>query len=216
MREGYSDECRHRERVVRGQLAKREQEILRLGAQLELSRAQQFSNVQLSGRPAGVFRDEEPPADLAESIHQLPIARQRISQLEYQIDCLQEHIDFLEKERSSVEEERAIFKQGFEDQVRVFQQELEKEREKSATLLRATAKMEKLVDELDTLKKNQIDYSSLERTKGREIAALHEEITQLKHSLLEKTARVATLERDTSRLLEEVSVLKSGRLNGIV
>ena len=70
---------------------------MRLGAQLEVSRSQQFSSVQLSGRPVGVLRGEGAPADPAESIHQLPIARQRIEQLEQQLEFLQEHLDSLEK-----------------------------------------------------------------------------------------------------------------------
>ena len=51
----------------------------------------------MSGRPLGVIRDEGAPLDPAETIHQLPIARQRIEQLEQQIEYLQEHIDMLEQ-----------------------------------------------------------------------------------------------------------------------
>ncbi|KAJ1560903.1 hypothetical protein HK405_005560, partial [Cladochytrium tenue] len=102
-------------------------------------------------RPAGAIRDEGAPIDPAESIHQLPIARQRIQQLEYQIDCLQEHIDMLEKERGGVHEERDAIERGFNGQLQGLREELEGERQKSAGLLRTMSRLEKMVSELNAL-----------------------------------------------------------------
>ncbi|KAJ3136723.1 hypothetical protein HK100_001477 [Physocladia obscura] len=194
--------------TVRDQVATREQEIMRLGAQLELSRAQQFSSVQIEGRPLGYLRDEGAPLTPAETIHQLPLARQRISQLELQIEHLQEHIDSLEKERAGVSDEKAQFALGFEDERRFLKMEIEEEREKNIKMLEATKELEKMVGELIIMKEG-IEKSAAKKIGDREgklekandelrieTENLLRKVSNLESIVLEKSTRVNFLEHE--------------------
>ncbi|KAJ3283978.1 hypothetical protein HDU79_008621 [Rhizoclosmatium sp. JEL0117] len=136
----------------RDQVVEREKEVMRLGAQLELARANQFSNVQVHGKPLDYMRDEGAPSSPTQTIHQLPIARARIEQLESQIEHLQAHIDTLEQERAGVVAEKAQFAQGFKDERDFLKMELEAEREKNRGLILGVGKVEKMVEGLKVLK----------------------------------------------------------------
>ncbi|KAJ3027259.1 UNVERIFIED_CONTAM: hypothetical protein HDU68_004174 [Siphonaria sp. JEL0065] len=198
--------------TCRDQVKTREQEIMRLGAQLELSRAQQFSNVQVHGKPLGYMRDEGAPLDPAESIHQLPIARARIEQLESQIEHLQAHIDMLEQERAGVVDEKAAFSQGFKDEREFLKQELEAEREKNGAMLAATRKLEKMVAGLEvmrdgilgnsksqrspTSRKSQSPNKELSLDLVNENERLQNQVSELESIVNEKTARIAFLEEE--------------------
>ena len=83
--------------LLREQVARREQESSRLGAQLEVARAQQFSTVPPGARALPEIRGDEPGHSETSGIRNLTVARQRIEQLEMQVEYLQEHIDGLEK-----------------------------------------------------------------------------------------------------------------------
>ncbi|KAI8612686.1 hypothetical protein BC830DRAFT_1135558 [Chytriomyces sp. MP71] len=205
---------------VRDQVKNRDQEIMRLGAQLEVSRSQQFSNVQVHGRPLGVERNEGAPLDPIESIHQLPIARQRIEQLEMQIEHLQEHIDSLEKERANVTQEKKEFAQSHTDQRRFLQQDLDDERAKTAGLLAAMTKLERMVEDLHAAKVRIEEASAAhvqtsvppaptavqvlqdEQTGAdlsAEINALQRRVMELESMVLEKKARVEFLEEEMNK-----------------
>ncbi|KAJ3237458.1 hypothetical protein HDU78_004081, partial [Chytriomyces hyalinus] len=197
--------------TVRSQVKGRDQEIMRLGAQLEVSRAQQFSNIQVHGRPLGVQRDEGAPSEPADSIHQLPLARQRIEQLEMQIEHLQEHIDTLERERAGVTEEKMEFAQGYQDEIRFLKQEIEAERAKHVEVLKGMTSLEKKVRDLNVahdriLELEERDHSRNSpaaqsvRVEGRdeqfqqEIGALKMHIAELETILQEKDARIGFLD----------------------
>ncbi|KAI8831298.1 hypothetical protein BJ741DRAFT_617217 [Chytriomyces cf. hyalinus JEL632] len=197
--------------TVRSQVKGRDQEIMRLGAQLEVSRAQQFSNIQVHGRPLGVQRDEGAPSEPADSIHQLPLARQRIEQLEMQIEHLQEHIDTLERERAGVTEEKMEFAQGYQDEIRFLKQEIEAERAKHVEVLKGMTSLEKKVRDLNVahdriLELEERDHSrnspaaQTVRAEGRdeqfqhEIGALKMRIAELETILQEKDARIGFLD----------------------
>ncbi|KAJ3235721.1 hypothetical protein HDU81_000202 [Chytriomyces hyalinus] len=197
--------------TVRSQVKGRDQEIMRLGAQLEVSRAQQFSNIQVHGRPLGVQRDEGAPSEPADSIHQLPLARQRIEQLEMQIEHLQEHIDTLERERAGVTEEKMEFAQGYQDEIRFLKQELEAERSKHLEVLKGMTSLEKKVRDLNVAHDRILELE--ERDHGRytpaaqtspaegreeqfqnEIGELKTRIAELETILQEKNARIGFLD----------------------
>ncbi|KAJ3414954.1 hypothetical protein HDV05_005785 [Chytridiales sp. JEL 0842] len=192
-----NDDLESEVQVIRDQLTKREQEIIRLGAQLELSRSQQFTTTK--GLPAGVLRTDGVPSETLDSIHQLPIARQRIEHLEYQILHLQEYIESLEKDQAKFAEEREAYIRNYEDEKRLFTIELEKEREKNAALLQATTKLDKLVAELDMSRKPQ--RSNLD------VAVLNGRMADLERDVLEKTARISVLENGLTASKREVERL---------
>ncbi|KAI9326533.1 hypothetical protein BDR26DRAFT_924399, partial [Obelidium mucronatum] len=211
--------------TCRDQVKTREQEIMRLGAQLELSRAQQFSNVQVHGKPLGYMRDEGAPLDPAESIHQLPIARARIEQLESQIEHLQAHIDMLEQERAGVVEEKAAFAQGFKDEREFLKTELEAERDKNAAMLAATRRLEKMVADLEVMRDGIVasagggggragssgkgadrDANSnreLSLNLVNEIDGLSRQVSELESIVNEKTARISFLEEELNERRSE-------------
>ncbi|KAI9329162.1 hypothetical protein BDR26DRAFT_939468 [Obelidium mucronatum] len=210
--------------TCRDQVKTREQEIMRLGAQLELSRAQQFSNVQVHGKPLGYMRDEGAPLDPAESIHQLPIARARIEQLESQIEHLQAHIDMLEQERAGVVEEKAAFAQGFKDERAFLKTELEAERDKNAAMLAATRRLEKMVADLEVMRDGIVAsaggggrvgssgkgadrdaHSNRELSLDlvNEIDRLSRQISELESIVNEKTARISFLEEELNERRSE-------------
>ncbi|KAJ3063778.1 hypothetical protein HDU98_000438 [Podochytrium sp. JEL0797] len=137
---------------VRGQVTKREMECARLGAQLEVARAQQFMNVQVQGTPVTHLRNEGAPLSPTSTLHTLPLARARIEQLESQILYLQEHIDTLEQERAGVVEENEGFAQGFVDERVFLKQQVREEREKNLDMLKAVKRLEGMVRELGVMK----------------------------------------------------------------
>lgn len=79
-------------------MSKRDREITRLGAQLEVSRSQQFGALQPTHVLNPTVNEQgELTSNRTGSFKELPAARERIEQLEVQIEYLQDHIDALEK-----------------------------------------------------------------------------------------------------------------------
>lgn len=72
----------------------REQEIQRLGVQVEISRAQQYAGGVGAGGTVETFS-----AGSSAAIQDIGVAKRRIDQLEMQIEHLQEYIEGLEKVR---------------------------------------------------------------------------------------------------------------------
>jgi hypothetical protein len=86
--------------LLREQAAKRDREITRLGAALEVSRSQQFGAYQPTASlppPAQVGPEGHLETSRTAGFKELPAARERIEQLELQVEYLQDHIDALEK-----------------------------------------------------------------------------------------------------------------------
>ncbi|KAJ3300836.1 hypothetical protein HK104_000030 [Borealophlyctis nickersoniae] len=214
--------------LIREQLTKREQEIQRLGAQLEISRAQQFSTVAYTKQPTtngDVTGDRQP------SIHELPIAKQRIEQLELQIEYLQEHIEGLEKEVSGFDEEKQTLYAALDEEKRVLAEELQRERERSAGLMKNLGKLEGLVNELGTLtpgspkkgtdrereaNKENMDKLSVDqiralrnglRKQEKRIGELSELLKTNKQALQSSNEQSAVLETQCDKLAQETRQL---------
>ena len=85
--------------LLREQAAKRDREITRLGAALEVSRSQQFGAYQptVSATLPQVGPEGQLESSRTIGFKELPAARERIEQLELQVEYLQDHIDALEK-----------------------------------------------------------------------------------------------------------------------
>lgn len=87
--------------LIRDQLGKREQEIARLGAQLEISRSQQYlsrntvTNISKLGSSLPTFEEVESRLPTGGET----MSNQRVAQLEMHVEYLQEHISELEKVR---------------------------------------------------------------------------------------------------------------------
>eukprot|EP00842_Homolaphlyctis_polyrhiza_P003827 jgi/Hompol1/4445/HPOL_000207-RA len=139
--------------ITREQLAKREREIQRLGAQLEVARAQQFGAAQhlraanatngtRSPSKQDPLSDQLKASSRTAGIVDLHTAKDRIEQLEIQIEYLQEHIDGLEKELAVFERERDTIQSAFVNDRDNLAAELRNERERTAGLLQNLAKLE--------------------------------------------------------------------------
>ncbi|KAL2915535.1 hypothetical protein HK105_204937 [Polyrhizophydium stewartii] len=136
--------------VTREQLSKREREIQRLGAQLEIARAQQYG-------PAPVQRSEKDNpskqhikgSSRTAGIHDIETAKDRIDQLEIQVEYLQDHIDGLEKELATYEAERGTVQTAFVSERDQLASDLQAERERTAGLLKNLSKLESMVNDLN-------------------------------------------------------------------
>ncbi|TPX46008.1 hypothetical protein SeMB42_g03840 [Synchytrium endobioticum] len=148
--------------LLREQVARREQESARLGAQLEVARAQQFSTVPPGARPLHEIRGDEPGHSETAGIRDLTVARQRIEQLEMQVEYLQEHVDGLEKELSSYEAGQQTMLAIKEDELQALQLDLNREKERGDGLLKNLNKLEGMLHELQGLKaaspKRHVDF----------------------------------------------------------
>ncbi|KAI8819353.1 uncharacterized protein EV422DRAFT_109288 [Fimicolochytrium jonesii] len=117
--------------VLRKQMISRNQEIARLGTQLEIACAQQFSSVQFKST-AGATNAKQ------HVIQDLDAARQRIAQLEAQSDLFHEHVEALEKEIAAHEDDKKALYKSFETEKKDILAQLQKERQRfSAPLPRS-------------------------------------------------------------------------------
>ncbi|TPX64074.1 hypothetical protein SpCBS45565_g06173 [Spizellomyces sp. 'palustris'] len=137
--------------LIRKKLGNREQEMERLGAQLEIARAQQFSTVPLSSgtREGGVDGK-------VQNIQDLNVARQRIEQLEMQLEYLQEHVEGLEKEISAHDEEKQTLYATLDAEKQSLGQQLARERDRTKGLLNSVDKLERMVEQNDIIREKGI------------------------------------------------------------
>ncbi|KAJ1569318.1 hypothetical protein HK096_003479, partial [Nowakowskiella sp. JEL0078] len=133
--------------IVRDQLKKREEEITRIGTQLEIARAQQFSSIPL-GAPTLTSVKDRSNSD-STGIINLSSAKQRIEQLEMQIEYLQEHIFTLEKEQTKFDQEKESIVTKCEEETREAKEELKKEHERAMKMVQNLAKLENMVRDLE-------------------------------------------------------------------
>ncbi|KAJ3035122.1 hypothetical protein HDV00_004293 [Rhizophlyctis rosea] len=145
---------------LENQLAKRDQEIERLGAQLEVARSQQFASGLTSGlgshgynatrATGGQKNGNEGIAANAHvpQSHELLAAKARVEQLELQMEFLQEHIEGLEKEASLFEDEKKNICSASKDGTAKMSADLAREKERCAGLLKNLQHLEKMVDEM--------------------------------------------------------------------
>ncbi|KAJ3019184.1 hypothetical protein HKX48_002318 [Thoreauomyces humboldtii] len=152
--------------LVRKQIVNREQEIQRLGQQLELARSQQFTTIAFNEAAAAsarnaassAKRDDKDPngPDLARKVQSLDVANVRIEQLEKQLTYLQEHVDSLEKEIVIHEEDRQTLYKSVNSEKREMAAELQKERQRAKDLVHKISALEKRVGQYNDLKDNSI------------------------------------------------------------
>nr|KAJ3420272.1 v-type proton ATPase 16 kDa proteolipid subunit 2 [Polyrhizophydium stewartii] len=181
--------------VTREQLSKREREIQRLGAQLEIARAQQYG-------PAPVQRSEKDNpskqhikgSSRTAGIHDIETAKDRIDQLEIQVEYLQDHIDGLEKELATYEAERGTVQTAFVSERDQLASDLQAERERTAGLLK--------------------NLSKLESMHLKQIADLTDKLKQAQQKLEQANRRLGTLSSEKQKLTQELEQLKASVAKG--
>ncbi|KAI8906492.1 hypothetical protein DFJ77DRAFT_190419 [Powellomyces hirtus] len=139
------------------QLDNREQEIKRLGSQLEIARAQQFTTIPFDNLPDN--------GNKVQKIHDLDVARKRIEQLEVQLHHMQEHTESLEKEISTHDEEKQTLYKAMSTEKRDMADELQRERQRAKDLAQSMATLERMVGQYNDLKEHSI-RSDARRRRG--------------------------------------------------
>ncbi|KAI9146415.1 hypothetical protein BKA69DRAFT_23059 [Paraphysoderma sedebokerense] len=114
--------------LYREQITNREQEIARLGALLETSRAQSF----VTGGVSGITSAKN----------------SRVEQLEMQVEYLQEHVQSLESDLSQAANKRNDKMEELERQKHNIEMELENAKEKNAKLIKSLERLEKTINSL--------------------------------------------------------------------
>ncbi|KAJ3089136.1 hypothetical protein HK102_007124 [Quaeritorhiza haematococci] len=141
--------------MIRDQLVKREQEIHRLGNQLEISRAKQYliplskkpSNINSPSRSKDATGSGEHNND-KDHLYDLGIAKARIEQLEMMVEHLQEHAEALEKEIAAVGEEKAQMLTEHREETEGLRKMLERERGRVRDMEAGYLEMERDLEEL--------------------------------------------------------------------
>ncbi|KAJ3340212.1 hypothetical protein HDU93_007302 [Gonapodya sp. JEL0774] len=201
--------------TLRSQLSSRDQEIQRLGSQLEVAQSNQFSHtvsrVPVSRSPvpsSGVKTEPE----LADSNLELPAARRRIAQLETQVEYLQEHVEDLEKELSTVSQTRLASLSAAQSRSSELEDDLARERERAATLLKNLNRLEGMVNEMQGLQPvdvkrpgqkpkpkpmlRQPNTGGLDKTPAAKVKELEKRIKVLERELSESTKNVEQMKGD--------------------
>lgn len=190
--------------LVREQLAKREREVTRLGAQLEVARAKQYST------PGNQVSTGKPRARII-GIASLEAALDRIEQLETQIEFLQEHIESLEKEVGEMEREQGTVHATILNDKDDLAVELQFEKKRSKELLDNLAKLQVMVDELNDLKNGKqkahhpstnVPNSSVVKHIKR-IAELEDKLKTTELKLETNTKRIGMFQREIAKSKSE-------------
>ncbi|KAI8926969.1 hypothetical protein BC831DRAFT_511187 [Entophlyctis helioformis] len=220
---------------AREQLAKREREIQRLGAQLEIARSQQFGPGQrLEPRPSSPSkRGSASPvkgSSRTAGIVDLDAAKDRIEQLEIQIEYLQEHIDGLEKELGTIEGERDTVQTAFVTERDQLALELAAERERTSGLLGNLARLQSMVNDLAVVRgpspaaKQQPQQplhgggkhaASSAQTQSsvkhlKQIAELTDKVKTTQQKLEQTTRRLNAAVAEKQKLAHELDQIKNG------
>ncbi|KAJ3396651.1 hypothetical protein HDU92_002277 [Lobulomyces angularis] len=210
--------------LLQDKIVKKDQEIQRLGIQLEISRSQQW------GGSAGVGGS----VDLLTSgssleINDLGLAKRRIDQLEMQLEQLQEHIQLLEADISKFEEEKKLILESCDDERKLVENDLEQEKIKNGALLKNLSKLEIMVSDLDRIKnssspmKNKLknSYSNQENSLQpnnasqpiskniRQLSELQSKLRTCQENLKIKNERIESVKLEKTKLSEENNLLKN-------
>ncbi|TPX37474.1 hypothetical protein SmJEL517_g00561 [Synchytrium microbalum] len=211
---------------LKEQVGRREQESARLGAQLEVARAQQFSTVPPGARPLHEIRDDG--TSETAGIRDLTVARQRIEQLEMQVEYLQEHADGLEKELASYESGQQTMLAIKEDERLAMKHELDREKERGDGLLKNLSRLETMLNELQGLKaaspRRQNVDSKVSRSKSkderdkkehvskipiRQVADLTDKLKSTEALLKSTNHQLSSLRAEFDMTSQEAEVLRS-------
>ena len=166
--------------LLREQIAKRDMEIKRLGAQLEVSRSQQFGAYQPTTHPNTFSVDTQgqltKPSGGATNI---TAARERIEQLEIQVEYLQDHSDALERELGQFESLKKEEISAYKNARDKMSEDLKLEKERSDGLLKNLTKLQQLVNNLDEFKGP--DKQQLKQ----QLTDVHKKLVETEHKLSE-------------------------------
>ncbi|KAL5033378.1 hypothetical protein BDV3_000368 [Batrachochytrium dendrobatidis] len=210
--------------ITREQLAKREREIQRLGAQLEVSRSQQFgapqniSTVPLSNTTKSTSQSS--PARRGTSytagIVDIETAKDRIEQLEIQIEYLQEHIDTLEKELSQAGVERDVVQAAIINERDHLREDLKEEQEKTKGLMENLTQLERMVNELDvsraTTPAGKLGSQPVVKHL-KQISELKDTLKTTQQKLDRTTSRLNTVIHERQKLSHQIESLKKNENN---
>ncbi|KXS21394.1 hypothetical protein M427DRAFT_318450 [Gonapodya prolifera JEL478] len=188
--------------TLHSQLSGRDQEIQRLGAQLEVAQSQQLvhpvSRARSPGPPSGTKTEVEMSTD---TTLELPAARRRVAQLETQVEYLQEHVEDLEKELSTLSQSRLASLSAAQARTAELEEDLARERERTGALLKNLNRLEGMVNEMQGLQPvdgkrptqkpkqkmpvKQSPVGTLDKSPAAKIKELEKKIKQLEKDLLE-------------------------------
>lgn len=126
---------------MESKLLHRDEEVRRIGTQLEIARSNQFHDL---GETTG---ETVITADQAASRY--PLVKQRVDQLEYQIEHLHDYVNTLEIKCGAFIKDREAIVHVHEEERLNYSQLLEKEKENNETLIKNIKHLERMVSDLD-------------------------------------------------------------------
>lgn len=136
--------------ILETKLMDRDNEINRIGLQLEIARTNQFAELNESKEDCMINTDNTGSRYL--------LVKKRVEQLEYQIDNLQDYIGTLEVKCTNFVKEREAIANAHDNEIIQTQIILKKELENNENLTRNIGKLEKWNKELDkSLSKTGLD-----------------------------------------------------------
>ncbi|KAI8809575.1 hypothetical protein BJ742DRAFT_771051 [Cladochytrium replicatum] len=185
--------------ILTQQLHRREQELQRIMAELDLARAQQFSTVSAASR---TYLDSKGSmaSDRAE-FHDVNTAKQRIEQLEMQVEYLQEHIDSVEKEVTVFEEEKKELIQIFNEEKAQLESDIQLERNRGAGLMRNLTKLENM---LQSLSKPKAAKAPAKKTKEQN----DNEVILSQTEFLDMGKQIAKSEQEKELLYDKLKAIE--------
>ena len=122
----------------------RDTENQRIGTQLEVARSNQFNNLG-----AGPAVTSDGPINANEAAYKLPIAKQRIEQLEVQLEHLHDYTSSLEKRIEDFDTDRENLVRLHDDEKATHIKQLDKERQNNEALVKNVNKLERMVSEFE-------------------------------------------------------------------
>ncbi|KAJ3156687.1 hypothetical protein HDU86_003911 [Geranomyces michiganensis] len=196
--------------IVRKQVVHREEEISRLGSQLELARSQQFTTLPFTATAAKSASDGTEltgSVNTLSNVHDLPVARKRIEQLELQLTHMQEHTENLEKEIATHGEEKRALHRNLQEERKEIEAELQTERARVRDMAHSITTLERMLGALgDTRRKTpsasptRMNESGIAKTEAQQQSS-RGGLPQLNSpDLAVLNARIAKLEKENAEL----------------
>ncbi|KAJ3175827.1 hypothetical protein HDU87_005655 [Geranomyces variabilis] len=201
--------------IVRKQVVHREEEISRLGSQLELARSQQFTTLPFTATAAKSTSNGTEltgSVNVSPNIHDLPVARKRIEQLELQLTHMQEHTESLEKEISAHGEEKRALHRTLQEERKGIEKELQTERARVRDMAHSITALERMLGTLGHTRGKTVAVSPTRMSESADARSdAHQPPSrgaspQPKHpDLAVLNARIAKLQQDNAELSARAS-----------
>lgn len=144
-------------------------------------------------------------------------AKDRIDQLESQIEYLQEHIDGLDKEVARMERDQGTIHAAILQDKKNIAKELDSEKEKNKKLMENLKQLEIMVNELNSIKQAAMKHSNSGKDAGtnqtitkhvKTISELTEKLKSTELKLETNSKRIGMSQREINKLKKENSELK--------